>query len=87
MIQGTDAHDMVLNIFRPNSTGNKNIVGDNEGPLSLFTKSERESNFFYMFDVKTVTIEKKTNQAMMCPNIMMLFMYINERVRLIIGYR
>ena len=43
MIQGTDAHDMVLDIFRPNSTGNKNIVGDNEGPLSLFTKSERES--------------------------------------------
>ena len=37
----------------------------------------------YMFDAKTVTIEKKTNQAMMCPNIMMLFMYINERVHLI----
>ena len=36
-------HDMVLDIFRPNSTGNKNIVGDSEGPLSLFTKSERES--------------------------------------------
>ena len=83
MIQGTDAPDMVLDIFRPNSTGNKNIVGDNEGPLSLFTKSERESNFFYMFDVKTVTIAKKTNQAMMFPNIMMLFMYIQELVRLI----
>ena len=82
MIQGTDAHDMVLDIFRPNSSGNKNIVGDNEGPLSLFTKSERESKIV-MFDVKTVTIEKKTNQALMCPNIMMLFMYINERVRLI----
>ena len=38
---------------------------------------------FYMYDVKTVTIEKKTNQAMMCPNIMMLFMYIKQLVHVI----
>ena len=50
MIQGTDAHDMVLEIIRPNSTGNKDIVSDNEGPHTLFTKKLRESKFVYMFD-------------------------------------
>ena len=46
MIQGTDAHDMVLEIIRPNSTGNTDIVSDNEGPHTLFTIKLRESNCF-----------------------------------------
>ena len=73
---------MVLEIIRPNSTGNKNIVSDNEGPHTMFTKKLQES-IFVMFDVKTVTIERKTNQAMMCPNIIILCMYIKELVHLI----
>ena len=63
---------MVLEIIRPNSTGNNVIACGHYLPEA--PAIER----VFMFGVKTGTIEKKTNQAMICPTIMVLFLYIKE---------
>ena len=52
MIQGTDDYDMVLEIIGLNSddsTGNNDIVGDNEGPTAvIFTRCSGNLMFFMM---------------------------------------
>ena len=46
MIRGTDDYDVILEIIGLNSTGNNDIVGDNEGPTAvIFTRSSGNRKF------------------------------------------
>ena len=47
MFQGTDDYDVVLEIIGLiNSTGNNDLVGDNEGPAAaIFTRSSGNRKF------------------------------------------
>ena len=50
------------------------------GRQTLYLQDAPGIESFYDSDVKTGNIENKTNQAMECPDIILLFLYIKELV-------